>query len=68
MILVTIIFPIAFGGIMEYLQYAMTSYRTGDLMDFVYNVVGVLCAVVFSICVTRPLIRKFKERRQGQGK
>lgn len=68
MILDTIIFPIAFGGIMEYLQYAMTSYRTGDLMDFVYNIAGVLCAVVFSICVTRPLIRKFKKRRQGQGK
>ena len=68
MVLDAIVFPIAFGGFMEYLQSAMTSYRTGDLMDFVYNVAGVLCAAVFTIFVTRPLIRKFKERKQGQGK
>ena len=68
MILDTIVFPIAFGGLMEYLQSAMTSYRTGDFMDFVYNIAGVLCATVFSIFVTSPVIKKFKERNQGQGK
>jgi VanZ family protein len=64
MILYTTIFPIAFGGLMEYLQSAMTSYRTGDFMDFVYNVAGVLCATVFSIFVTSPVIKKFKERKE----
>jgi VanZ family protein len=68
MILYTIIFPIDFGGLMEYLQSAMTSYRTGDFMDFVYNIAGVLCAAIFSVFVTSPVIKKFKERKQGQGK
>ena len=68
MVLDAIVFQIAFGGLMEYLQHTMTSYRSGDLMDFVYNVAGVLCAAVFTLFVTRPVIRKYYERKQMRGK
>jgi VanZ family protein len=49
-----VILPIIFSGVMEYLQYLLTSYRTGDFDDFVFNTTGVLAAMAFSLFVTRP--------------
>ena len=54
MALFAVVLPIIFSGIMEYLQYLLTSYRTGDFDDFVFNTIGVLAALLFSLFVTRP--------------
>ena len=63
MVITAVIIPILFSGAMEYLQYRLTSYRTGEFDDFVYNTIGVLLAVLFSFAVTRPLMRWYKNRR-----
>jgi VanZ family protein len=34
------LFPVAFGGLIEILQSTMTSTRSGDWMDFLYDVSG----------------------------
>ena len=54
MITCGVIVPIIFSGVMEYLQYLLTSYRSGDFDDFVFNTIGVLAALLFSLFVTRP--------------
>ena len=58
MAIFAVIVPILFSGLMEYLQYLLTSYRTGDLEDFVYNTAGVVAALFFSLFVTRPCMAK----------
>ena len=63
MVVFAVIVPIAFSGAMEYLQYLLTSYRTGDFDDFVYNTIGVLLAALFSLTITRPLMKWSKKRR-----
>lgn len=54
MALFAVVLPIIFSGVMEYLQYLLTSYRTGDLDDFISNTIGVLVALLFSLFLTRP--------------
>ena len=63
MLFPAVIMPAAFSGVMEYAQSTMTNYRTGDFDDFVFNVIGVLLAAVFSLLVTRPLMRRFISKR-----
>ena len=67
MALFAVIVPIIFSGVMEYLQYLLTSYRTGDLADFIFNTIGVLAALLFSLYVTRPCMLKCCKRGQGNG-
>ena len=63
MAIFAVIVPIVFSGVMEYLQYLLTSYRTGDFDDFVFNTVGVLVALFFSIIITRPyMIRRARRK------
>jgi len=38
----TFIFPIALGGLIEILQADLTTYRTGDWFDFLFDIVGAL--------------------------
>ena len=64
MIITAVIIPILFSGAMEYFQYKLTSYRTGDYEDFVYNTIGVLIAMLFSFAVTRPLM-KWRNKKKG---
>lgn len=63
MLFPAVVMPAAFSGVMEYAQSTMTNYRTGDFDDFVFNVIGVLLAAVFSLLVTRPLMRRFISKR-----
>ena len=42
MVLFAIVIPTLFSGVMEYLQYRLTSYRTGDFDDFVYIVLSII--------------------------
>lgn len=65
MALFAVIVPAIFSGVMEYLQYLLTSYRTGDFDDFVFNTIGVVAALFFSLFVTRPFMRRRYGRRGG---
>ena len=65
MALFAVILPIIFSGAMEYLQYLLTSYRTGDFDDFVFNTVGVLAALLFSLFVTRPFMAARAKKKQA---
>ena len=64
MVIFAIVIPAAFSGAMEYLQYRLTSYRSSDFDDFVYNTIGVLLAALFSLVVTRPLMR-WRNKKKG---
>lgn len=65
MVIFAVIVPIIFSGVMEYLQYVLTSYRSGDLADFYFNTAGVLVAALFSWFVTRPLMKRRDKRNEG---
>lgn len=65
MVVFAVIVPIIFSGVMEYLQYLLTSYRTGDFDDFVFNTIGVIVASVFSLFVTRPYMVKREKSKRG---
>ena len=42
--------PSLFSGLMEYLQSRLTTYRAGDAMDLLFNVLGIIFANI--VCVT----------------
>ena len=63
MAMLAVVIPIVFSGVMEYLQYLLTSYRTGDFDDFVYNTIGVLVALLFSLFITRPCMVWLRNRK-----
>ena len=58
MALFSVVLPIVFSGLMEYLQYVLTSYRTGDFEDFIFNAIGVVLALFFSLLVTKPIMKR----------
>lgn len=66
MAIFAVIVPIIFSGAMEYLQYMLTSYRTGDFDDFVFNTIGVLAAMVFSLYVTKPYMTARIKKQAGK--
>lgn len=68
MVLGAIVAPIIFGGVMEIAQSNLTDYRSGDRYDFLFNTLGVLCALLFSIYVTRPIIRKYNLYKKEDAK
>lgn len=41
-----VILPIAFSGIMEISQSCLTTYRSGDFVDFLFNALGVFSAAL----------------------
>ena len=51
--------PVLFSGAIEFGQSYLTSYRGGDLVDFVFNSLGVVLAALFSAYVTWPLMKKY---------
>lgn len=57
-----VLLPIVLGGLLEYLQSILTSYRDGDFDDFLFNTAGVLFAALFSLLFTRPLMRRRRKR------
>ncbi|KAA6351468.1 hypothetical protein EZS27_000547 [termite gut metagenome] len=52
-----IICPIAFGGVVEFLQGYFTTYRGGDWLDFVANTVGVVLGSLVSYYGIRRWIK-----------
>lgn len=61
-----VLFPIVLGGLLEYLQSVLTSYRDSEFDDFLFNTAGVLFAALFSLFVTRPLVNR-RKRKDGNG-
>ena len=55
--IIGIIAPIAWGGLMELAQAYLTTYRSGDWMDFVANSIGVAIAVVIGTLILRSQYR-----------
>lgn len=49
----SVLLPISLGGIMELAQAHLTSYRSGDWLDFVADGIGVVLA-----CLILPLLHK----------
>lgn len=57
-----VLLPVALGGLLEYLQSILTSYRDSEFDDFLFNTAGVLFAALFSLLFTRPLMRRRRKR------
>lgn len=57
-----VLLPIVLGGLLEYLQSILTSYRDSEFDDFLFNTAGVLFAALFSLLFTRPLMRRRRKR------
>ncbi len=62
-----IVAPLVFSGVMEFAQSYLTNYRGGELADFVFNSIGVGFAALFSVCITRPLMKRYGLRGKREG-
>jgi hypothetical protein len=49
------LFPVFFGGIIEIGQEYATSYRSGDWMDFLFDVMGVAAGFLICLLINRHL-------------
>ena len=58
MLAVTFLVPVIFSGAMEYMQGWLTDYRSADIVDFLFNVAGVVFANVVCIYALRPFLDK----------
>ena len=55
--------PLIFSGVMEIMQMELTTYRSADILDFLFNVTGVVFANIICFFVLRPVIdRKLKRK------
>jgi len=54
----TFVFPIALGGFIEIMQADLTTYRSGDWFDFLYDIVGALVGWVIASLINSYLLRK----------
>ena len=55
--------PLIFSGVMEIMQMELTTYRSADILDFLFNVTGVVFANLICFFVLRPVIdRKLKRK------
>jgi len=52
------IFPAALGGLIEILQADLTTYRTGDWFDFLFDNVGAVIGWGIALLINRYLVRK----------
>jgi VanZ family protein len=53
-----VVWPVLFGGFLELCQHYFTRYRSGDWMDFLANLGGVVIATFIAWFILRPLILK----------
>lgn len=56
-----IICPVLMSGLIEIGQSALTDNRSGDWMDLIANITGIILGSVFSYYVVRPYLRKMKK-------
>lgn len=58
--LLAVLFPAAFGALMEVWQEYLTTTRNGDIFDWWADLIGVLLAVPVGLLLVRPLVRSRK--------
>lgn len=63
-IMLAVIAPIVFSGIIEVMQGTLTEYRGMDWYDLLFNTLGVLFALFFAKYFLRQLVIKYKETKQ----
>lgn len=54
-IFISIIYPIVLGGLLELVQAYLTTYRSGDIIDFYADAVGGIIGFVVGILILRPM-------------
>jgi VanZ family protein len=54
-ILGSFFFPVIFGGIIEILQTYLTTSRSGDWMDFLFDTIGVFLGILICLVINRTL-------------
>jgi VanZ family protein len=62
-----VVAPIIFSGLIEIVQGNFTSYRGMDWYDFIFNTIGVLFALLFAKYFLHPWVRRYREKRNGNG-
>lgn len=53
-----ILAPAAWGGLMELAQAYLTTYRSGDWLDFIANCIGVVIAAILGLGIQRHIYSK----------
>lgn len=53
-----IVGPALFSGAMEIAQMTMTTYRSGDIYDFIFNLAGVISAAFAGVYIIKPMVKK----------
>lgn len=53
-----ILAPAAWGGLMELAQAYLTTYRSGDWLDFIANCIGVAIAAILGLGIQRHIYSK----------
>lgn len=59
-LIMSFLIPVLFSGAMEIMQSELTTYRSADILDFLFNVAGVVFANIVCFFVLRPIIDKRK--------
>lgn len=54
------IIPALFSGFMEYMQSKATDYRSGDIMDLLFNVLGIIFSNIICLTLFSYLLGKRK--------
>lgn len=54
-----IVAPIVFSGTIEIVQNFLTVHRSGDWLDFIFNILGVFIAAFIGLYVIKPIISKY---------
>ena len=62
MFLAIFLIPALFSGFMEYMQSKATDYRSGDIMDLLFNVLGIIFSNIICLTLFSHLLGKRKTR------
>jgi VanZ family protein len=47
------VMPVLYGGVIELLQSKVFIYRSGELLDFVADALGSLCALILALIILK---------------
>lgn len=61
-ILALFFIPALFSGVMEICQSELTEHRTGDIWDFIFNLLGILFSNIVCLFLLRPLLDRTSRR------
>jgi VanZ family protein len=54
----SLVFPTAFGGLIEILQTTLTTCRSGDWFDFAFDALGAIVGVIVVAVINRRISKK----------